>query len=317
MDARCHNPHMLTYSHASRVFLGLSDVRGIGFKLLRDFGGVEGVEASLQAFELWSHFASVLDRPQSSLRDEVLSKGDALASKLEERNIHLVSECDQAYPRAFKELDRDLRPNWFFACGDLSLLDKPAIAVVGTREPSDVGAFLARYAVSTAAELRIPVVSGLAKGIDGIAHEWALESGTPNISVMATGILRTYPARHADLAGKIVQHGGVLISEYFPSASPTSEAFVWRNRLQAALSACVIAPEWRRSSGTAHTIRFARSFGRPTINLVPEGITPPPDHGEASLRFTVPREHASLRNALIAAWSQALEQPAKQAELFG
>lgn len=308
---------MPTYSHASRIFLGLSDVRGIGFKVLRDFGGVEGVEACLETFELWSHFASVLDRPEAELRDEVLSKGDALASTLEERNIHLVVGGDRAYPRAFKELDKDMRPSWFFACGDLNLLDKPAIAVVGTRDPSEVGAFLARYAVSTAAELRTPVVSGLAKGIDGIAHEWALESGTPNISVMATGILRTYPARHADLAGKIVDHGGVLISEYLPDASPTSEAFVWRNRLQAALSACVIAPEWKRSSGTAHTIRFARSFGRPTINLVAEGIAPSPDHGEASLSFTVPREHANLRNALVAARLQALEQHAKQAELFG
>jgi predicted Rossmann fold nucleotide-binding protein DprA/Smf involved in DNA uptake len=157
----------------------------------------------------------------------------------------------------------------------------------------------------------------LAKGIDAIAHEWAIHSGTPNISVLATGILRTYPAKHADLAGKIVDHGGVLISEYLPDASPTSENFVWRNRLQAALSACVVAPEWRKSSGTAHTIRFARAFGRPTINLVAQGVAVPSDHGEASLTFNVPSEHAAFRQALISAFSRAIERPAKQAVLFG
>ena len=308
---------MATYNAAARIFLGLGQVRGIGWKSLQELGGIDGIEARLETFELWELLAATLDRSEAELRSEVVARGDELASALEERCIYLISGSDQRFPRAFSDLKETMRPKWFFAQGNLELLHAPAIAVVGTREPNELGAFLARYAVATATELGIPIVSGLAKGIDAIAHEWAIESKNPNISVMATGILRTYPARHADLAGKIVDQGGVLISEYLPNAPPTAEAFVWRNRLQAALAACVIAPQWKRSSGTAHTIRFARAFGKPTVNLIAEGMTPPIDHGEADLLFTVPRDHSNLRRTLVEAWSEAMESPEKQSELFG
>lgn len=308
---------MTTYSHTSKIFLGLSQVRGVGFKVLRDIGGVVGVEFMLEIFDLWPYFAGLLSRSETELKDEVEEKGEALARELEQRNIVLVREDDEAYPAAFSILDSDLRPMWFFAQGQTDLLHQSSLAVVGTRDPSETGSFLARYAVSLAAELQLPVVSGLAKGIDAIAHEWALQSGTPNISVLATGILRTYPARHADLAGKIVDQGGVLISEYLPDASPSGESFVWRNRLQAALAACVVAPEWKRSSGTAHTVRFAKSFGKPTINLVAQGMTVPSDHGEADYCFSVPSDYASLRETVLTACSRVVGSPAQQAALFG
>jgi predicted Rossmann fold nucleotide-binding protein DprA/Smf involved in DNA uptake len=152
--------------------------------------------------------------------------------------------------------------------------------------------------VSSLQELGLTVVSGLAKGVDEIAHDWALASGLPNISVLGTGLLKAYPAKNAELAGRIVDAGGLLISEYMPDAQPSAENFVWRNRLQAALAKCVVAPEWKRASGTAHTIRFARRFGRPTINLAVNGAEPAREHGEADQTFEVPRSHAAFLETL-------------------
>ena len=140
----------------------------------------------------------------------------------------------------------------------------------------------------------MPSISGLAKGIDTIAHEWSLRVGLPTISILGTGILVPYPARNTGLAEIIISEGGLIISEYLPYQGPTAENFVWRNRLQACLSECVIATEWKATSGTAHTVRFANELGRKSISLELNGAKHDANLGRAMHHFSLPAEHSDL-----------------------
>ncbi|MDR5776306.1 MULTISPECIES: DNA-processing protein DprA [unclassified Caballeronia] len=319
---------MLPLEEATTIFLGLAQLKGVGFKTLRGYGGVDAVAEGFATEGASKFIRRLSDEPLThDVHSQVLRMGTVAAANIRNRGIHLVRAGDPNYPKRFEDLDENLRPLWFFYRGDVQLLSAFNVGVVGTRSPSDEGAFLAKYAVATVRALDACLVSGLAKGVDEIAHEWALHSGVKNISVLANGLLRVYPAKNADLADKIVDAGGVLISEYLPGEAPSAEAFVWRNRLQAALSNCVVAPEWKRASGTAHTIRFAKKLGRPTINLVSTGRTFSDDHGQADMSFNVPAEHTEFTDALRGTLAGGHEPPAeahaktaffaRQGDLFG
>lgn len=307
---------MSSFDRDAAVFLGLSQIKGIGYRTLFEMGGVAEAahkfdRGDLDPF-LWEH----LNGSNEGFESALLTLGQKQISLLTTAGVHLVREDDRAYPRLFKDLPPESKPRWLFCRGNLDLLNVDSVAIVGTRDPTVVGDFLTKFAVSVAAEDHLPVVSGLAKGIDSIAHEWSLISGTPTISVLGTGILRPYPSSNIRLANEIVDRGGLLVSEYMPFAEPSAQNFVMRNRLQAALARVVVAPEWRRSSGTAHTIRFSRALGRTCINLLAEGVVASADHGDADLTFQIPRQYAAFRGSLKAALTGHHNEP-PQAELFG
>lgn len=286
------------FDEAALLFLGLARLKGVGFKTLRDLGGVDATAQKLMSEG--PSFVAALTRGEyeNYSISEVQALGEEIAEILHSRGINLVRACEPHFPLQFTELEPSLRPLWFFYRGNYGLLATEAIAVVGTRTPSREGEFLTKYAVAAVQEIGATVVSGLAKGIDEIAHEAALACNVANVSILGNGLLRSYPAKNAELAQRIVEAGGLLISEYMPYAMPTGEAFVWRNRLQAALAKCVVAPEWKRSSGTAHTVRFAKRFERPSINLTINGVASFADQGRADQTYEVPRQHAAFINAL-------------------
>ncbi|MFC3278938.1 DNA-processing protein DprA [Xanthomonas fragariae] len=279
---------------AHLFFLGLCSQRGIGFDTLRKLGGPRGIARQLETDGGGTLEVSPGRVIGGEDLGDILEAGIRLYEDLDVRGCFLVGEDDLGYPSVFASMPDALRPQWFFAKGNLSLLERPGIAVVGTRSPTPKGTFLTQFASSVVRELMCPLISGLAIGVDSTAHEWSLQTFTPNISILGTGILRTYPAKNTELADHIVSEGGLLVSEYLPDASPNAESFVWRNRLQAAAAACVVAPEWKRSSGTAHTIRFAKRFGRPTVNLSLDGVLPESDHGIADRTFEVPSQYQEL-----------------------
>jgi DNA processing protein len=161
-------------------------------------------------------------------------------------------------------------------------------------------------------------VSGLAYGIDRLVHEWCLHVSLPTISVLGTGILATYPAKHVPLSDAILAAGGTVLTECLPTQGPSAQQFVWRNRIQAALGRATIPVEWKKKSGTAHTVRFSRKLGRPVLGLLVDGVTPHPEAGEADHQFVVPNEHSalvdSIRKLLMAG---APIHDGRQADLFG
>lgn len=251
----------------NRAFLALSTVRGIGQKTL--FAHAESGRSFSDALEYGLYDSSPIGKDEKSMllqqwskvRGRAIEQGDQLAEKLERLGINLIFRNSVGFPPTLLDLERP--PHWLFVQGVVERLSEPSISIVGTRKPSPDGFFLSRYIGACLGKWAVPTVSGLAAGIDQLAHEHSLRAGVPTIAVLGTGMLEDYPKGSGRLRDHILATGGLIISEYLPTASYSAENFVQRNRLQAALGRILIPAEWNRRSGTAHTVRFATELGRP------------------------------------------------------
>ncbi len=177
----------------------------------------------------------------------------------------LVTMADADYPGGL--LDLLTAPAFLCVRGVIPL---GGIAIVGTRVPSDEAQMFA-YAFARA--LGQSIVSGLALGIDAAAHRGALDSHLPQIAYVGTGIARTYPPEHADLAASIVANGGAIASERLPNDDISRWSLVQRDRLQAAHAQAVVLVESEADGGAMHTMHYARELGRATyvVSSVAEG----------------------------------------------
>ena len=155
--------------------------------------------------------------------------------------------------------------------GDLSLLSRAAVAIVGARACSGYGASVARSLGRDLARAGLVVVSGMARGIDAEAHRGALEADAPTIAILGCGIDRDYPAAHAELARRIAATG-LIASEYAPGVEPAPWRFPARNRIVAGLCAATVVVEARERSGALITADLALEEGR-EVFTVPGEIT--------------------------------------------
>lgn len=153
-----------------------------------------------------------------------------------------------------------------------------SLAVVGTRKPSLYGQHVTRDLVGALAEHRIPIISGLALGIDGLAHETVLEHNGATIAVLAAGLDQIYPSLHARLAEQIVERGGALASEFPPGVPALKHHFPIRNRLIAGMTNGTLVTEAPRSSGALLTAELALGYDR-DVFAVPGPITNPTSAG--------------------------------------
>jgi predicted Rossmann fold nucleotide-binding protein DprA/Smf involved in DNA uptake len=182
--------------------------------------------------------------------------------------------------------------------------------------------FLARYVGACLGDWAVPTVSGLAAGIDQLAHEYSLRAHVPTIAVLGTGILEDYPRGSEELRERILAAGGSIVTEYLPNASYSAENFVQRNRLQAGLGRVVIPVEWSRGSGTAHTVRFATELRRPIACLrLPdwpsEKVQFEPGLGkETGAIFTVPRDQREFGSFVTNALGEGRKLDIDQLSLF-
>lgn len=163
------------------------------------------------------------------------------------------------------------------------ILKYPLLTVVGTRKVSPYGRQITTQLVGEAAQAGIGIISGLAIGVDGLAHQAALDNGAPTIAVLPCGIDTIYPRSHYNLAQNILKQGGVLVSEY-PEGSKIAfkSNFIERNRLVAGLGDALLVTEATEKSGTMHTARFALEQGK-TVLAVPGNITNPESRGTNNL----------------------------------
>ena len=150
----------------------------------------------------------------------------------------------------------------------------PVVAVVGTRKPTAYGKEVAYSFSYELAKQGVIIVSGLALGIDGIAHKAALDAGGTTVAVLANGLHTIYPSSHYQLGKRIVENGGAIISEYEPGKSALPYQFLARNRLISGLSDAVIVIEAASRSGTLNTVSHALEQGR-EVFAVPGAITSP------------------------------------------
>lgn len=161
------------------------------------------------------------------------------------------------------------------ALGDMKLLDyHPRVGIVGARKFTPYGREVTATIAQNLARAGVTVVSGLALGVDSIAHKACLDAGGQTIAVLPSGIDSIYPANHRGLARQIVDSGGLLVSEYPPKYQPQRHSFIERNRIIAALSDILIITEAAVASGSLHTASFALELGV-QVMAVPGNITSP------------------------------------------
>lgn len=185
---------------------------------------------------------------------------DDLIARLERKNVHLLFRQDERYPRQLGELDG--APYLLYYAGSLECLNRPMVALVGTRQPSAYGREMARTLARGLCEAGVCVVSGLARGIDLAVHESALEAGGYTVGVLGSGINVPYPAEHRSLLRKIAGGIGLVLSEYPLDAQPLPYHFPHRNRIISGLSLGVVFVEGRIRSGGIITVDAALSQGR-------------------------------------------------------
>ncbi len=153
-------------------------------------------------------------------------------------------------------------PALLYYKGNAAAAALPGVAVVGTREPTDFGYKSGERIAKRCCERGFAVVSGLAVGCDTSAHEGALAANGLTIAVLAHGLDTVYPAVNRKLATRILDAGGLLVSEYAPGTELRANQLVERDRLQAALSRAVIVVETDIEGGTMHTVNFAQAQQR-------------------------------------------------------
>lgn len=159
--------------------------------------------------------------------------------------------------------------------GDAALLSThPRVGIVGARKFTPYGKEITTQIASVLGRAGVTVVSGLALGVDSIAHQACLDAKGKTIAVLPSGINQIYPASHTYLAKKIVESNGLLISEYPHTYRPYRYDFVKRNRIIAGLSDILVIPEAGIASGSLNTARYALELGI-TIMAVPGDITSP------------------------------------------
>lgn len=189
--------------------------------------------------------------------------------------ISAVTWDDETYPRMLREIDQP--PPIFYQKGEILPEDETAVAIVGTRRVTAYGRGVTEELAAYLARNRVTVVSGLARGVDAIAHRSALHAGGRTVAVLGSGVDRIYPPEHQQLAAEIAEAGAV-ISDYPPGTAPESTNFPPRNRIISGLSLAVVVVEASDTSGALITASFAADQSRDVL-AVPGNITSPNSKG--------------------------------------
>lgn len=165
-------------------------------------------------------------------------------------------------------------PDKLYMMGELPPERRPTVAIVGTRKPTAYGKEVTHQLSYELAQRGVVIVSGLALGVDGIAHRAALEAGGTTIAVLANGLPKIYPATHQSLADEIITKNGAILTEYAPGTDARDYQFLERNRLVSGLSDAIIITEAAARSGTLNTAMHALEQGK-EVFVVPGNITSP------------------------------------------
>lgn len=197
---------------------------------------------------------------------------DQYVQRVEISRVGVLTWESQEYPDLLREIPA--APPLLFVRGGYEPVDRWAVAVVGTRRLSAYGRQVTRDLVAGLVQNGITIVSGLARGIDAVAHRTAVEEGGRTIAVMASGIDKIYPPEHRDLAHAIVDGHGALVSDYPFGAEPESTHFPARNRLISGLSLGVLVVEAGEKSGALITAQYALEQNR-DVFAVPGNIHSP------------------------------------------
>ena len=267
------NPNSLTALDEDRLaWMALALSPGLGPKRILD--AVKTLDAPSRIFELGlTDLEGLRFRAQAA---QFIFDGKARIAAEEEwarvaaQGATLVSFGCPEYPERLKEIYDP--PPVLWVRGDVHLLSRPAIAVVGTRHPSPYGSGMAEILSRDLAARRLLIVSGMARGIDSCAHRGALTARMPTVAVWGTGIDVVYPKENKKLAEEILALGGAIVSELPMGTFPAPQNFPRRNRILSGLSIAVLVVEAAENSGTRVTARCAAEQNR-DLFAVPGNVT--------------------------------------------
>jgi DNA processing protein len=264
-----------------RYWIGFNLIKGIGAvrmqALIKHFGDLEvawraaPIDLARAGLGL-----KVIERIVQARQNVDLEK---LWAKIESQGIKILTWEDETYPQRLKEIDQP--PPVLYIRGDYLPDDLFAVAIVGTRRVTAYGRQiteeLARYLGSNG----ITVVSGLARGVDAIAHQSALKAGGRTIGILGSGVDKIYPPEHRGLAEKMME-SGAIVSDYAPGTPPDASNFPPRNRIISGLSLAIVVIEAGETSGALITAEFAAEQGR-EVFAVPGSILAPQSKGTNKL----------------------------------
>ena len=294
-------------------WLAFSYVRGIGavrFRKLLSFfgdlsrawhaGSVELIAAGLSE----KNIADILEKRKNLDPLE-------LPGQLKTKGISFLTWQDGAYPRYLKEIAQP--PPVLFYKGSITAEDDLAAAIVGTRNVTAYGKQITRDTAEYLAHNGVTVVSGLARGVDGLAHNAAIEAGGRTIAVLGSGVDVIYPPEHRKLAEQIQEHGAI-VSDYAPGTKPDGINFPPRNRIISGLSRATIVIEAGEKSGALITAKFAVEQDR-EVFAVPGSVLSPMSRGtndligEGAMPMTNPK---AVLEALRIEEGSRVEKPREQ-----
>ena len=255
------------------------------------FSGVPGV-GRVRIAQLKEHFGSLQDAwkaPQGKLKQAGLDSRsidalvtlrpkisvDAEMEKLERHKVNALICEDPAYPSRLKEIYD--YPPVLYVRGNLPAEDEPCLAIVGTRRPTVYGRQVTEEMVTDLARSSITIISGLARGIDSVAHRAALDAGGKTVAVFGSGLDIVYPGENAKLAQAIIEQGA-LVSEHPLGVKPKAENFPLRNRIMSGLSLGVLVVEAGERSGALITAQQAVEQNR-EVFAIPGSILSPASQG--------------------------------------
>ncbi|MBR0427528.1 MAG: DNA-processing protein DprA [Clostridia bacterium] len=184
------------------------------------------------------------------------------------------------YPNILKKIKNP--PSVLYTEGNLDLLKSSSIAIIGSRQASEKGKKFAKRFSTELSSTGITIVSGLARGIDTVAHTYSYNQKGKTIAVLGSGFNKIFPPENIDLYKKILDNGGLVISEYSPDTEPSSAYFPVRNRIISGLSLGVLVIEAKYRSGTNKTAEFATKQHKPVF-VLPHSIDDP--HGIGTNRL--------------------------------
>ena len=190
--------------------------------------------------------------------------------RVSEQKGALLTFEDEDYPEQLREIFDP--PPVLWVLGDVKLLARPSIAIVGTRHPTPYGTGMAEILARDLANHRLVILSGMARGIDTYAHKGALAAGGSTVAVWGTGVDVIYPKENKSLAENILVAGGAIVSEYRLGTFPAPQNFPRRNRILSGISIGVLVVEAGENSGTRVTARCALEQDR-DVYAVPGNVT--------------------------------------------
>ncbi len=253
-----------------QYWVGFNLVKGIGaarLRILLDyFGDVYSAwQASPKMLEEAGLGAKLVEAVCQMRESDTLSRTWQF---IQTQGITVLTWDDPSYPRRLKEIDQP--PPVLYVRGNIIEEDQWSVAIVGTRRATAYGRQVTHELAESLARNGITIVSGLARGIDGVAHQAALEAGGRTLAVLGCGVDRIYPPEHRRL-GERVMGSGALVSDYPPGTEPEAANFPPRNRIISGLSQAVVVVEAGEKSGALITAAFAAEHGR-QVFAVPGNI---------------------------------------------